>query len=107
MDRHRRRSDPHEQPVDVVSVERTGEFRGLYHVLGGRLSPLDGIGPDELGLPQLAALLDEAGYRAAWDAALTPLLARQDPGVTVLRDYHAENIMLLDGVASEVLGSLT
>ena len=34
-----------EQPVDVVSVERTGEFRGLYHVLGGALSPLDGVEP--------------------------------------------------------------
>jgi N-acetylmuramate 1-kinase len=42
------------------------------------------------GLP-----VDEAGYIAAWDAVLAPLLARQDPGVTVLRDYHAENIMLL------------
>jgi aminoglycoside/choline kinase family phosphotransferase len=41
--------------------------------------------------------VDEAGYRAAWDAALEPLLPRQHPGVTVLRDYHAENIMLLPG----------
>ena len=43
-----------EQPVDVVSVERTGEFRGLYHVLGGALSPLDGVEPSDLrieGLP--------------------------------------------------------
>ena len=40
--------------------------------------------------------VDEQGYRAAWEEVLTPLLARQDPGVTVLRDYHAENIMLLE-----------
>lgn len=39
--------------------------------------------------------VDEAGYRAAWIATLEPLLERQQPGVTVLRDYHAENIMLL------------
>jgi aminoglycoside/choline kinase family phosphotransferase len=39
--------------------------------------------------------VDEKGYLAAWDAVLKPLLPRQDPGVTVLRDYHAENIMLL------------
>ncbi|MEO6041512.1 MAG: phosphotransferase [Croceibacterium sp.] len=39
--------------------------------------------------------VDEASYRAAWEAVLTPLLPRQTPGVTVLRDYHAENIMLL------------
>ena len=37
-----------EQPVDVVSVERTHEFRGLYHVLGGALSPLDGVEPQHL-----------------------------------------------------------
>jgi aminoglycoside/choline kinase family phosphotransferase len=39
--------------------------------------------------------VDEAGWTAAWEAALLPLLPRQQPGVTVLRDYHAENIMLL------------
>jgi aminoglycoside/choline kinase family phosphotransferase len=39
--------------------------------------------------------VDGAGYRDAWTAALEPLLPRQQPGVTVLRDYHAENIMLL------------
>src|SRR5262245_7616500 len=37
-----------EQPVDVVSLERTAEFRGLYHVLGGALSPLDGVDPSDL-----------------------------------------------------------
>jgi aminoglycoside/choline kinase family phosphotransferase len=41
--------------------------------------------------------VDAAGYADAWDEVLAPLLARQDPGVTVLRDYHAENIMLLGG----------
>ena len=45
--------------------------------------------------PAMGLVVDDAGYRAAWDAALAPMLARQDPGVTVLRDYHAENIMLL------------
>ncbi len=37
-----------ENPVDVVMIERTGAYRGLYHVLGGAISPLDGIGPDEI-----------------------------------------------------------
>lgn len=41
--------------------------------------------------------VDLAGYEAAWSEVLEPLLARQEPGVTVLRDYHAENIMLLGG----------
>jgi recombination protein RecR len=42
-----------EQPVDVVSLERTGEFRGLYHVLGGALSPLDGVEPTDLRIGDL------------------------------------------------------
>lgn len=42
-----------EQPVDVVSLERTHEYRGLYHVLGGALSPLDGIEPSHLRIPLL------------------------------------------------------
>jgi recombination protein RecR len=42
-----------EQPVDVVSLERTAEFRGLYHVLGGALSPLDGVEPSDLRLDGL------------------------------------------------------
>jgi recombination protein RecR len=42
-----------EEPGDVVSIERTHEYRGLYHVLGGALSPLDGIGPQKLRLAEL------------------------------------------------------
>lgn len=45
--------------------------------------------------PAAGLSVDEPGWRAAWDAALAPLVSRQSPGVTVLRDYHAENIMLL------------
>ena len=42
-----------EEAKDVVAIERTREFRGLYHVLGGAISPIDGIGPDDLRIPQL------------------------------------------------------
>jgi recombination protein RecR len=42
-----------EEAKDVVAIERTREFRGLYHVLGGAISPIDGIGPDELRIRQL------------------------------------------------------
>jgi recombination protein RecR len=42
-----------EEPKDVVAVERTREFRGTYHVLGGAISPIDGIGPDDLRIRQL------------------------------------------------------
>jgi recombination protein RecR len=47
-----------EQASDISAIERAGEFRGLYHVLGGRLSPLDGVGPDDL---TVTALLDRIG----------------------------------------------
>jgi recombination protein RecR len=42
-----------EEPKDVVAVERTGEFRGRYHVLGGAINPLEGIGPDNLRIREL------------------------------------------------------
>jgi recombination protein RecR len=42
-----------EEPKDVVAIERTRQFRGLYHVLGGAISPIDGIGPDDLSIPEL------------------------------------------------------
>jgi recombination protein RecR len=42
-----------EEPTDVLALERTNEFKGLYHVLGGALSPLDGIGPEELRIKEL------------------------------------------------------
>ena len=44
-----------EQPMDVLALERTGEFHGRYHVLKGALSPVDGIGPDQLRLKELLA----------------------------------------------------
>ena len=47
-----------EQPVDVVSLERTHEFRGLYHVLGGALSPLDGVEPSDLRIGGLLARIE-------------------------------------------------
>ena len=42
-----------EEASDVLAIERAGEFRGVYHVLGGRLSPLDGVGPDQLAIGAL------------------------------------------------------
>jgi recombination protein RecR len=50
-----------EQPADLVSVERTHEYRGVYHVLGGALSPLDGVEPEDLRLEQLFARVERNG----------------------------------------------
>jgi recombination protein RecR len=47
-----------EQPVDVVSLERTHEYRGLYHVLGGALSPIDGVDPSDLRIDELLRRVD-------------------------------------------------
>jgi recombination protein RecR len=50
-----------EEPRDIVAVERTGEFRGRYHVLQGAISPLEGIGPDQLRVRELLARLEPEG----------------------------------------------
>jgi recombination protein RecR len=52
-----------EEASDIAAVERMGEYRGVYHVLGGRLSPLDGIGPDELTVAALVARVRAGGIR--------------------------------------------
>ena len=48
-----------ERPQDIVVVERTQEFRGRYHVLGGSLSPINGIGPDQLRIPELRSRISD------------------------------------------------
>ena len=52
-----------EQPVDVVSLERTHEYRGLYHVLGGALSPLDGVEPGDLRIDELVQRVERNGVQ--------------------------------------------
>ena len=52
-----------ESPADVVAVEQSGGYRGRYFVLMGHLSPLDGIGPEQLGIGQLEALLEGGGVQ--------------------------------------------
>lgn len=42
-----------EEPLDIVALERTGQYHGTYHVLGGAISPIDGIGPEQLHIPEL------------------------------------------------------
>jgi recombination protein RecR len=49
-----------EEPLDVFALERTGEFKGLYHVLHGAISPIDGVGPDRLRVRELLARADAA-----------------------------------------------
>lgn len=62
-----------EEPRDVVAVERTGEFRGLYHVLQGAISPIDGIGPEQLRVRELIDRIGEGG--------ITEIIVATDPNV--------------------------
>lgn len=48
-----------EEPLDIVALERTGQFKGTYHVLGGVISPIDGIGPEKLHIPELLQRLKD------------------------------------------------
>jgi len=48
-----------EEPRDLLAIEKTGEFRGRYHVLGGAISPIDGVGPDQLHVKELVVRLGE------------------------------------------------
>jgi recombination protein RecR len=52
-----------EQPADLLSVERTAEYRGLYHVLGGSLSPLDGVEPENLRIDELLHRVERNGVQ--------------------------------------------
>lgn len=62
-----------EEPKDVVAVERTREFRGRYHVLGGAISPIEGIGPDDLRVKELMTRLA--------DGTVTELIVATDPNL--------------------------
>ena len=62
-----------EEPKDVVAIERTREFRGRYHVLGGAISPIDGVGPDDLRVKELMTRL--------MNGAVTELIIATDPNL--------------------------
>jgi recombination protein RecR len=62
-----------EEPKDVAAIEKIREFRGRYHVLGGAISPIDGVGPDDLRIPQLMTRLS--------DGTVTELILATDPNL--------------------------
>jgi recombination protein RecR len=62
-----------EEPKDVVAIERTREFRGRYHVLGGAISPIDGVGPDDLRIRELLGRLQ--------DGTVTEIILATDPNL--------------------------
>ncbi|MGH3364019.1 MAG: recombination mediator RecR, partial [Nocardioidaceae bacterium] len=62
-----------EEPKDVVAIERTREFRGRYHVLGGAISPIEGVGPDDLRIRELMSRLA--------DGVVTEVILATDPNL--------------------------
>ena len=79
-----------EEAKDVVAIERTREFRGLYHVLGGAISPIDGIGPDDLRIRQLMQRLA--------DGSVTEVIIATDPNLEgeATATYLSRMLMHLD-----------
>ncbi|CAO5226961.1 recombination mediator RecR [Frankia sp. AgKG'84/4] len=75
-----------EEPKDVVAIERTREFRGRYHVLGGAINPIGGVGPDDLHIRELVARLA--------DGTVTELILATDPNTEgeVTASYLARQI---------------
>ena len=69
------------QPQDVVAIERTGGYRGRYHVLHGVLSPLDGIGPDDLRVTELVARCAGRGDGPAGDQSIREAILATSPSV--------------------------
>lgn len=77
-----------EEPNDIVSIERTHEYRGLYHVLGGALSPLDGIGPQKLHLTELFERV-RAGEVSEVIVATNPNMAGEATALYISEELRA------------------
>ena len=64
-----------EQPRDLIAIESTGMYRGIYHVLLGRISPLDGVGPEDLTIPHLLGRIDDPSKNAGGEKIAEVVLA--------------------------------
>lgn len=87
-----------EQPKDLIALEQTGMFRGVYHVLMGRLSPLDGIGPGDLTIPDLLRRLDDPSANAGGIAVrevvlgLNPTVEGDGTALYLMQETRGRNI---------------
>ena len=94
-----------EEPLDVLALERTGEFRGVYHVLHGAISPIDGIGPERLKIRELLARADEAKRDGA---PLEEVILATNPTLEgeATAMYLAERLESVVGVVSRIARGL-
>ena len=94
-----------EEPLDVLAIERTGEFKGRYHVLHGAISPIDGIGPERLKIRELLARVDEA---AAEGHRIEEVILATNPTLEgeATAMYLAERLEPVVGVVSRIARGL-
>jgi recombination protein RecR len=104
-----------EEPLDIVALERTGQYHGTYHVLGGAISPIDGIGPEQLHIPELLKRIQDddveeiiIATNASVEGESTALFLQrhiQDAGSTVVLSRLARGIPV--GVDLEYADQIT
>lgn len=104
-----------EEPLDIIALERTGQFNGTYHVLGGAISPIDGVGPEQLHIPELIDRLTKDGVEeviiatnASVEGESTALFLQRhiiDAGIEVKLTRLARGIPV--GVDLEYAGQIT
>ncbi|MBC7459093.1 recombination protein RecR [Candidatus Saccharibacteria bacterium] len=104
-----------EEPLDIIALERTGQFKGTYHVLGGAISPIDGIGPEQLHIPELLQRLTQDNVKeiiiatnASVEGESTALFLQRhvlDAGITVEMSRLARGIPV--GVDLEYADQIT
>ena len=82
-----------EESSDIGAIERAGEYRGVYHVLGGRLSPLDGVGPEDLHLAALVRRVDQGGVREVI-VATNPSLEGEATALYVQRQLASQPLAI-------------
>jgi recombination protein RecR len=89
-----------EEPKDVIAIERTKEFRGLYHVLGGAIDPIGGVGPDDLRIRELFARLG--------DGEVTEVILATDPNIEgeATAAYLARQLAPFDARVSRLASGL-
>ena len=94
-----------EEPLDVLALERTGEFKGLYHVLHGAISPIDGVGPERLKIRELLQRADAASLD---DAAFSEVIIATNPTLEgeATAMYLAERLESVVGVVSRIARGL-
>jgi recombination protein RecR len=94
-----------EEPLDVLAIERTGEFKGRYHVLHGAISPIDGVGPDRL---RIRELLDRAGGAARDGTPFVEVIMATNPTLEgeATAMYLAERLESFVGTVSRIARGL-